>query len=153
MPEECGDGQWTKRVAFELKELQEAAAAHTGFSTSKAENDTPVAYLDDVVIPDTLKTGKITRIRIRLNWANAVTLEALRFYKAAKDGDYESSSSKIYDTMADYPAGLVDDDEYNIDLDIDFILGEEGKIYYAPQWSGACGNIQGYLIIEGETFE
>lgn len=153
MPSECHDGHWTKRVPFELKEFQEAAGAHTGMQTSKAETDTPVSYIEDVIIPDNLKSGKITRIRIRVNHVNAVTLEALRFYKDAKAGDYESSSCKIFDTIGLYPAGLVDDDEYNIDLNIDFILAAEGKLYYAPQWSAACGNVQFYIVIEGETFE
>lgn len=152
MPSECGDGQWTKRVSFRMLELQEAAAAHTGFTTSKAEADTP-AYTLTTKDPDTLKQGIIKRIHIRLNWANAVTLEAVRLYRGAKAGDYESDSNKLFDSIAYYPAGLTDDDEYDFEVEIPFKLIEEGKIYYGCQWSAASGNIQGYIEVTGETFE
>jgi len=150
MPKLCLDGNWTKKTTFRYAELQEAAAAHTGFTTSKAENDTP-AYTLSVKDPDNLKEGRLTRIHMRFNFANAVTLEAVRIYAGAKAGDYESSSQKLYDSTKDYPAGLTDDDEYDIEVDIDFKLLEEGKIYYGVQWSAASGNIQGYLVVEGET--
>jgi len=150
-PEFCGDGAWTKKIAFLFRELLEAAGAHTGFQTSKAETDEPAAVFTDTN-PDTLKSGIISRIHIRLNWANAVTLTAIRIYEAAKAGDYESGMHKLFDSK-EHVVSLVDDDEYVFYVGIPFILATEGTLYYAPEWSAACGNIQGYVAVEGDTFE
>lgn len=151
-PEFCGDGAWTKKYAFIYRELLETAGVHAGFQTNKAETDAPAALFTNTD-PDTLKSGIIKRIHIRLNWANAVTLTAIRIYAASKTDDYESSMHKLYDSKADYPAGLTDNDEYDLEMEIPFILETEGTLYYAPEWSAACGNIQGYIAVEGETFE
>jgi hypothetical protein len=150
MPKSGLEGRWTKTCRFDFSEFQETAGSHTNFETSKAETDTPVGTLT-TKNPDTLKSGTILRIHIRLNWANAVTLTALRIYQAAKAGDYESSLNKLYDSKADYPAGLTDNGEYEIEANLPFILESEGSFYYAPEWSGACGNIQGYIQLSGET--
>lgn len=145
-------GRWTKRDIFILKELQETAGAHTGFETSKSDTDTPVSYFSTIVDPDTVKSGVITQIRIKLNWANAVTLEAFRIWEAAKAGDYESNSRKIFDSD-EFVAALNDDEEYVFDVHIPFKLDSAGVLYYAPQWSAACGNIQGHVTVKGEVYQ
>jgi len=152
MPKECLDGRWTKRSLFVLKEFQEAAGTHTGFTTSKADTDTPVSSFSTVINPDTLTHGVITQIRIKLNWANAVTLEAFRLWEDAQAGDYESNALKIFDSD-EYVASLNDDEEYVFDVYIPFILKTAGTMYYAPQWSAACGNIQGHVTIKGEVWQ
>jgi hypothetical protein len=150
MPKSGLEGRWTKTCRFDFSEFLETAGAHTNFSTSKAETDTPVGTLT-TKNPDTLKSGTILRIHLRANWANAVTLTALRFYQAAKAGDYESSLNKLYDSLTDYPAGLIDDDEYDLEVYLPFILESEGTFYFAPEWSGACGNASFYFQLSGET--
>lgn len=145
-------GRWTKRGIFILKELQETSGSHTGFETSKADTDTPVSKFSTVVNPDTLRLGVITQIRIKLNWANAVDLEAFRLWEAAKAGDYESNSRKLFDSD-EYTPSLNDDEEYVFDVYIPFMLDKVGEMYYAPQWSAACGNIQGHVTVKGEVFE
>jgi len=152
MPLLCQDGNWTKRTLFVLKELLEAAGAHTGFQTSKADTDTPVSYFSTVVNPDTLMHGVITEIRIKLNWAAAETLEAFRLWEDAQAGDYESNSLKIFDSD-EYVANLTDDEEAVFHVYIPFILKTAGRMYYAPQWSGACGNIQGHATVKGEVWQ
>jgi len=146
------DGNWTKRSLFALKELLEAAGSHTGFQTSKADTDTPVSFLSTVVNPDTLIHGVITQIRIKLNWANAVTLEALRLWSDAQAGDYESNALKLFDSD-EYITSLNNDEEYVFNVYIPFILATAGKMFYAPQWSGACGNIQGHVTVKGEVWQ
>jgi len=143
-------GDWGETIReFHAYELQEAAGAHTNFTTSKSATDTPVGYFTTGTYPTGFREGRIFLIHIHLNWANAVTLEALRIYQHAAAGDYESSYHKRWDSIVDYPAGLVDDDEYFIYCNIPFYLQTPTAIYYAPQWSGACGNIQGVIEVSG----
>lgn len=152
MPKECLDGRWTKRSLFILKEFQEASGTHTGFTTSKVDTDTPVSYFSTVVKPDTLVEGVITQIRVKLNWVNAVTLEALRLWEDAQAGDDESNALKIFDSD-EYVASLNDNEEYVFDVYIPFILKTAGRMFYAPQWSAACGNIEGHVTIKGEVWQ
>ena len=48
-------GVWSKKIEFHFREHQEASGAHTGFTTSKAEADTPTATFSDVNA-DTIKS-------------------------------------------------------------------------------------------------
>jgi len=152
MPKYCGGGRWTEDEVFILKEFQEASGAKAEFTTSKADGDTPVYYFTDVVKPDTLRAGVITQIRVKLNWANAVTLEALRFHEKAVAGDYESNSNKIFDSD-EYVASLNDDEEYVFDVEIPFHLDIAGRMYLGLQWSAACGNIQGEITVKGRVVQ
>ena len=145
-------GRWTKRDIFIFKELQETAGAHAGFETSKADTDTPAAYFSTIVDPDTCKSGMITQIRIKLNWTNAVVLQAFRLWEAAIAGDYESNSRKIFDSE-EYVVALNDDEEYVFDVNIPFKLDAAGVMYYAPQGSAACGNIAGHVTVKGEVYQ
>jgi len=114
--------------------------------------DTPVSSFSTIVDPDTVRSGRILQIRIKLNWTNAVTLEAFRLWEAAKSGDYESNGRKIFDSD-EYVASLNDDEEYVFNVDIPFKLDTAGTMYYAPQWSAACGNIQGQVTVKGEVYQ
>ena len=147
------DGVWTKIAPVVFEEFLEAAGAWAVITTSYAETDTPVQVFSEVS-PDTIKAGIIKRIQIRLNWANAVTLTALRIYGAAKAGNYESRMRKVFDSVDYYPAGITDDDEIDIqDLDIPFILDAAGTLYIACEWSAAAGNTQGYVRASGVPLE
>lgn len=151
-PRERKEGTWTTRKPFIARLLQETAGAWTDIATSYAETDTPAKYFSDVD-PDTLKAGIIHRVRLRLNWANAVNLEEVRIYSAAKAGDYESRMNLLW-TSDDLVANVGDDDDLDDqNLNIDFRLETEGKILIACTWSGACGNIQGFVEISGELYE
>jgi len=105
--------------------------------------------LDTQKIPDTLKSGIIKRIHFRIKPANAVTY-TLRIWSDAKAGDYESNMNMLYES----PSGRLSDEDYDIgELDIPFNLGAEGKIYYSLDWTGATGNVQGFIEVSGELYE
>jgi len=147
------DGVWTKIAPVVFEEFLEAAGAWPAITTSYAETDTP-AQVFSVVSPDTIKAGILKRIQIRLNWANAVTLTAIRIYEAAKAGNYESRMHKIFDSTDLFPAGITDDDEIDIqDLEIPFTLEGAGILYIACEWSAAPGNTNGYVRVSGIPLE
>lgn len=142
------EGVWSKRVAFILRRLKEAAAAGD-FDTDQSKTDTPTLTLNTEIVPDTLKWGFIKRVHYRLNPVNAVTY-TLRLWSKAVAADYESNMNMLYET----PAGRTDDEDYDdAELDIPFVLGAEGTMYYSIDWSGATGNIQGFIGVSGETSE
>jgi len=142
------DGVWSKNVAFRLFRLKEVAAAGD-FDTDQVKTDTPTLTLNSGVVPDTLKVGFIKRIHYRLNFANAVTF-TLRLWQAAIAGDYESNLNMLYES----PAAQADDTDYDIgELDIPFILAAEGVMFFSIDWTAACGNIQGFIEVSGETLE
>ena len=151
-------GKWTKYFAFEYSVLQEAAGANTVFTTDKAETDTPTQTLD-TKNPDTLKAGKLEKIMFRFTWANAVTLDYFAFYQAAKDGDYESRMNRIWgnDEEAGALGGAADiytkDDLVIIEFSPprSFILATTGSIYLITNWSGAAGNVQGFIKLSGKV--
>lgn len=149
-PQDCKDGVWSKRVTFKAWDFNESGA-YTNFETDKAENDTPTITIPNCD-PDTLKKGILTEVYVRLNWTNAVNLNALRIYEDAKAGDKESESHKIFDS-SDYYATLTDDQEYRFLLNKAFILATEGTFFITTDWSGAPGNTPGTLRLDGETIE
>lgn len=149
------DGKWGTEGIFEAYELQEVAGANLTLSTDHAETDVPTRTLSTttgLVIPKGVRTGRILKVKIRLNWAGAVNLEDVWIYQGTKTGDYESRMHRLF-TSRDYLTPLVDDDEYEWDVDIPFRLEDRGSFYVALGWSGACGNIQGYIYICGITYE
>jgi len=142
-------GLWTRRSIFRVYSYEEAGAVGD-FQTSYAETDTPVKtfyYRKPVVF----KQGIATRLHLRMNQTNAVTLLAVRIYAAAHADNYASCLRKMYDSTADFPAGFVDDDEYEIELDVPFILTTAGVVYYALEWSGAPGLTPGFIELSGEV--
>lgn len=140
------DGVWSKETAFKLYRLKEAAAAGD-FDTSQAKTDTPTLLLNTAVIPDTLKTGFINRVHYRLNFANAETY-TLRIWGAAIANDYESNLQMLWES----PPLQADDTDYDeAELNIPFVLAAEGEMYYSIEWTGACGNIQGFIEVSGRT--
>jgi hypothetical protein len=142
------DGRWTKKYPFVYRELKEVAAAGQ-FDTDQAKTDTPTLTFATYRNPDTLKSGMINRIHYRLNFANAVTYQ-LRLWAAAIAADYESNLNMLYEGAA----AQADDTDYDItELDIPFILAAEGLMYYSIDWTAACGNIQGFIEVSGETYE
>lgn len=137
------------RSIFVYRKFQETAGAWADVTTSKTETDQPTAMLDTSKNPDTLRKGKINRVHYRLNFANAETY-TLRLWAASKTGDYESIMSKLWESAA----AQADDIEYdNAELDIPFVLDEVGKIFFSVEWTGAAGNIQGFIEVSGEMYE
>ena len=132
--------------------FQETAGANADLTTSIAITDTPTYKLNTITKPVTMKKGIIKQIRLRLNWANAVNLLSVRIYDGAFAGNYECEMHKLFDSD-EFIAALVDDTEYVWDVEIPFILEDNGSIYFAPEWSAACGNIQGYIIARGVKLE
>lgn len=147
MPSSGEDGEWSKRVPFTFRKLKEVAGAGA-FDTSQTKADTPTLYFDDL-IPDTLKSGFINRLHFRIKAANPVTF-TLRIWSAAIANDYESNMNMLYESMA---VRVSDTDYEETELDIPFILADAGKLYYSLEWSGATGNVQGFIEASGETYE
>ena len=142
------DGVWSKNVAFRLFRLKEAAAAGD-FDVDQDKATTPTLALNTGIVPDTLKIGFIKRIHYRLNFAGAVTF-TLRIWQAAIAADYESNLNMLYES----PPLQADDIDYDeAELDIPFVLANEGIMFYSIDWTGACGNIQGFIEVSGETLE
>lgn len=138
---------------FTIAAFKETAGAHTGLTTNKAETDAPAAYFGSVSGDYTkhfknVKHGVIKQIRVRLNWANAVNLTSIRLYTNIATGDYESRLYELFKTD-DYVAAIVDDDLYIFNVDIPFVLKTANRMYYAPTWSAASGNIQGFIEVRG----
>jgi len=141
------DGRWTKKYPFKYSILQETAAAGI-FDGDSAKTDIPTGYLT-TKSPDTLKSGMIKRIHYRIKAANSVTF-TLYIWQAAKAADYDSNLNLLYES----PSGQVSDTDYDrAEMDIPFILATEGTIYYSINWSGAPGNVNGFIEVSGETYE
>ena len=141
------DGRWTKKYPFKYSILQETAAAGV-FDGDSAKTDIPTGYLT-TKNPDTLKSGMINRIHFRIKAANTETY-TLYIWQASEADNYKSNMNLLYES----PSGRASDTDYDItELDIPFILAAEGKIYYSLNWSGASGNVQGFIEVSGETYE
>jgi hypothetical protein len=147
MPRKKYDGKLGDYSIFEAYELQETSGAHTGFNRDSAETDTPQDVLSTKVDPATLREGTILKIRARIN-VTANAINTLWLFQKAVAGNYESRMNKLFDS-SDHIAIWVDDEEYEWDVEIPFILGEIGKFYYMKDESGALGNVQGYIWLGG----
>lgn len=145
------DGKWGTPGVFEAYELVETAAAHTGFNRDSAETDTPQDYLSEVY-PAKLVSGIIYKVKIRLTWANATTLDYFWLFEDDVAGNYANRMRKLFDS-SDYVAAIVKDTEYEWDVEIPFKLEDIGKFWYMQDISGANGNIQGYVYLSGITYE
>ena len=147
-------GRWTKRVPFRLYLLQEAAGAGK-FDANENKAAIPTQLINDAIVPDNLKEGFIKRIHHRINFANAVAY-TLRIWCAAIANDLESNLSMLYQSP-EAVAGTPDrvrDTDYDIpELDIPFILATAGEMYVSFEWTGAPGNVQGFVEITGEAGE
>ena len=150
MPELILWGEFDKSKTFIYSAILEGAAAWAAVTTSYAETDTPVQLLTANDDCEHLREGKITRVKLRLNCANAVTY-TVRIWRRASAGNYQSDSDLLYVSSDNLPAALVDDTAYDDkDLNIDFSLEEKGKMYFGVEWSGAPGNTEGYIMAIGE---
>jgi len=97
---------------------------------------------------DGLIAGILNRVHFQFNWANAVTLDAVRVFRHTSPSNYANRVFKIYET----PAGVnhADDTEYDYtELEIPFRLVTTEKIYVNFDWSGAPGNIGGFVSLDG----
>ena len=138
-------GRWKKGTIFRYGQLDEDGTGNY-FETDQGENDTPTLYLSSGRTPNNMKSGIIRRIHYRLNPTNAVTY-TLRLYAKAVAPNYQSGMSKLYDSGA----AKADDTEYDVAVEIPFILLVKGKLYYAIEWSAAPGDTTGYIEVMGEV--
>ncbi len=155
MPKLILDGEFDKSKTFMMIALQETAGAWAAVTTSYAETDTPVQVLTANEDCENLREGEITQVKIRLNFANAVTYK-VRIWRRASAGDYQSDSDLLWTSEDNLPANLADDVSYVDKLGgepIVFSLEEMGKMYFGVEWSGAPGNIQGYIQVSGRRFD
>ena len=149
MVEYCHDGDWTNTSkTFVFYGHQEAAG--TWEITTSKDTDAQATY--DLPTKDgaeKLVEGILKRVHFHLAWANAVTLDKVRVYRHTHADNYMQRVYKIYET----PDGVnhASGTEYDYtELDVPFTLVVPETIYVACEWSGACGNIQGFISIEGE---
>lgn len=141
-------GRWTKRVPFRLYLLQEAAGAGS-FDANENKAAIPTQLIDTVIVPDNLKEGFINRIHYRINAVNVETY-TLRIWAAAIANDYESNLSMLYESD---PIRLRDTDYDVAELNIPFLLATAGEMYASLEWTGASGNVQGFIEVTGEAAE
>ena len=153
MPEMILDGEFDKSKTFMMIALQETAGAWATVTTSYAATDTPVQTLTANEDCENLREGVIRQVKIRLNFANAVTFK-VRIWRRASAGDYQSDSDLLWTSEDNLLADLADDVTYiDTDLHVAFSLEEAGKMYFGVEWSGAPGNIQGYIQVTGERLD
>jgi len=159
---EIPEGRECRRRAFKLAVFQEGAAAGR-FDTSQTKTDTPTLkfeMLDEIYFTGAyapspaetnvpyFKKGIINRIHYRIKAANPVTF-TLRIYRDAIGNNYESNMSLLYES----PALQTSDVDYDrTELVIPFLVGATG-LYYALEWTGATGNVNGFIEVSGETPE
>jgi len=136
-------GKWKRFSIFIYRKLDEDGTG-TDFETDTGENDTPTKYLDTDNTPTKLRSGIIERIHYRLNPTNAVTY-VLRFWNDAVAANVESSMRKMYQS----PDAQADDEEYDREVIIPFILVHVSIFYYGIDWSAASGVTSGYIDISG----
>ena len=155
MSEYCHDGDWTNTPkTFSFHAHQEAAGAWATITTSKDADTTPTYALPPIDGADKLVEGILKRLHFQFNWANAVTLDKVRIYRHAFAAGfpYAIRQFKIYET----PDGVnhADDTEYDYtELDVPFKLRTPETLPISFQWSGAPGNIQGFIDISGERLK
>ena len=150
MSEYCHDGDWANTPkTFVFYEHQEAAGALADWTTSK-DTDAQATYAIPVEDgADKLVEGILKRVHFHLAWANAVTLDKIRIYRQTHADPYAQRVFKIWES----PDGVshVSGTEYDYtELDVPFSLKTPETIYATFEWSGACGNIQGFISVEGE---
>ena len=150
MSEYCHDGDWANTPkTFVFYGGQEAAGANSDW-TDSLDTDGLAAYAIPVEDgADKLVEGILKRVHIQFAWANAVTLDKIRIYRHAHADNYSQRIFKIWES----PDGVshVSDTEYDYtELDIPFSLVTPETIYATFEWSGAAGNIQGFISVEGE---
>lgn len=139
-------GKWFTRVPFLCAELQEAAAA-AKFNVDQLKTDTPTLQVNDYIEPVDFQKGWLQRAHYRINPVNAVTY-AMILWEAAEADDYESNLLLIYET----PAAQADDTDYDrAEMMVPFYLGAPGTIFYSIDWTGATGNVQGFILAGGEA--
>lgn len=138
-------GKWERSGTFKAEKLDEAGAGNY-FETSQSKITLPTLTLD--CYPPDLRQGIVSRIHYRLKPTNAVTF-TLRLWDIAVDGatkPYEENLAMIYES----PALQASDVDYDREVTIPFRLASKGTLYYSIEWSGASGNTQGFISIQGE---
>ena len=147
------DGRWTHTPkTFVFYGGQEVAGANSNLTTSK-DADTVATYA--IPVEDgaaKLIEGILKRVHFQFNWAGAVTLDKVRIYRHTFATPYLNRVFKIYET----PDGTnhADDTEYDYtELDVPFKLVTPETIYVSFEWSGAAGDIQGFICVEGERLK
>ena len=134
-----------REIRWHYRHSRQTAAADAVWGTDLAITATPT---QSISTDPPVKFGTIDTILLRLNWANAVTLDDIAFFSDAQANDYESYSHLIYRVdPGDRPA---DDDWMRLyQIDAPFHLTTLGTIYLITDYSGACGNIQASVFIAG----
>jgi len=146
-------GRWTRTPkTFVFYGHREAAGAWGDVTTS---NDADAQATYAIPVEDgaaQLIEGKLERLHFHFNWANAVTLDKVRLYRHTMPNPFANRVFKIYET----PDGVnhADDTEYDYtELGVSFKLNTPETLYASFQWSGAPGNIQGFICVEGERLK
>lgn len=141
-------GGWDKKTYCGFAYINPVASADANLSTSQSKTDEVTLYFNDVR-PAWTFNGRIKRIHFRLDPTNAVTY-TLRIWSGSNTNDYQANLMLLWESPA-ARAGATDYDE--CELDIPFICAIQGRLYYSIEWSGATGNIAGFIHVSGETQE
>jgi hypothetical protein len=142
-------------VPFRVKAYFEATSAR--LTTDSAVDSKPtltIGYANQDEGCVGVYHGVINNVAIRLNPTNAVTYQfelvaddagASNSYRLRADNLFKSWDNSVFDVAAG-----ADDVEYKWEgLEIPFLLGHIGDIFYNIDWSAAPGNTTGYIMIGG----
>lgn len=136
-----------KQILFLYNRLDEDGTANA-FETDQDKATEPTLLLNTTTTPSTLKKGILKRVHYRLNPTNAETY-TLRIWSGADADDYASNLKLLYES----PAAQVDDEDYDEEVNVPFVLAATGWIYFSIDWTGAPGNCPGFIEVSGEGFE
>lgn len=130
------------------KVLLETADATT-FPKQTFLTDTPTKHIP--IFPATTQKLRINSIRYYLSPANAVTFRLRLLEQATASASPDQARA---DVVYDSGALMAKDTEY-IEigggvLPIEVTLTDTAKLYYLIEYSGVCGNTDGYIVIRGD---
>ena len=131
------------------KVLVETADATT-FPKEVFLTTTPSLYIP--IFPATTQKFRINSIRYYLSPANAVTFRLRLLEQISVPGTAPDQARA--DVIYDSGASMAKDTEY-IEigggvLPIEVTLTDTAKLYYLIEYSAACGNADGYIVIRGD---
>ena len=131
-------GKWKEQTVFRLYTTTAA-----DLDVSYADTDTPAKTFAGRV-PTKIKSGIIKRVHFRLTPTNAVTY-TLRLWADALADDNSSRLRKLFDST---PL-RAKDVEYDLEVEIPFILTTAGTMYFGNEWSAAAGGTTGFIEVSG----
>lgn len=119
------------------------------FETDQDIDTTPTLKLDTSIEPEGLDQFVIKKITYYLNPTNAVTYQLFLLRGAAAD-NVTSYSKQIWASPVAQADGVL---YHKNDIEIPVRLDNPDELFYMVDWSAACGDTTGFIVVEGEYYE